>query len=217
MKKLSFGQLLLILAASVNLSRWIGIYTISPTAPNWVNDILPYLDALSGLLTGLSIAGGLVFVAYRLGRLQPFLERKVRGKDEYRSKINIPFWAAALSAVLILILSAFLLPPYIRMSVPDTLRAEISNLQIWSIMAVLVGDLVIVAIAMADSKAAEFSQSKPQSELSDTSKPQANRKAIEKQPGKVPCEWCGKPLANSQNARNAHASHCKVLQEASKL
>lgn len=37
-----------------------------------------------------------------------------------------------------------------------------------------------------------------------------------KPPAKVPCEWCGHLISDSQNARNAHAAYCVVLQEASK-
>jgi len=58
-------------------------------------------------------------------------------------------------------------------------------------------------------------------------RPQSNRTATESaastrstsrtaEPKKVPCEWCGKKINDTQNARNAHSPHCKVLQAASK-
>ena len=160
-KNLTFGTILLSLAALVNLARWTGLFTFSDHAPVWVREVIPVLDTISGLFTGLAIAGSLAFVSHRLGMLQPFTPK---GKPIMR------FWGALVSELLILVLSAFLLPPYIRMTTPAELRAEIGDLRTWSVMAVLVGDLIIVAIALADGKSAGFTRSKPQ-------RPQTTRSA----------------------------------------
>lgn len=50
-------------------------------------------------------------------------------------------------------------------------------------------------------------------ESESQAKPERKKRAANR-PQKVPCEWCGKPLADSQNAKNAHAAYCEVLQEA---
>lgn len=196
MKKIKFGTILLVLAALVNLARWTGLFTFSDHAPVWVRDVIPVLDTISGLFTGLAIAGGLAFVAHRLGGLQPFTPK---GRPVTR------FWGAVVSEVLILILSAFLLPPYIRMTTPSQLRAEIPNLNTWSVMAVLVGDFVIVAIALADGKAAGFTRSKPE-------RPQKSRSAKGSKKEKiVECKYAGAGCkrTGSQNAMNAHARSCE--------
>ena len=168
----NFGTVLLGCAALVNLARWVGIYTFTNNAPAWVQQIIPVLDAVSGLFTGLVIAGGLAFISHRLGALQPFTPK---GKPVMR------FWMTAIGGIAILVMSAFLLPPYVRMTMPHQLRVEIPNLQVWSVMAVLVGDLIVVAIAGADSKAAGFTRSadepKPSESLSGASKPTKIRSA----------------------------------------
>lgn len=55
--------------------------------------------------------------------------------------------------------------------------------------------------------------------LAKEEQPQAKeerKKRVAKKPQKVPCEWCGRLIADSQNAKNAHAAYCTVLQEASR-
>lgn len=212
--KLNFGTVLLGLAALVNLARWVGIYTFTEHAPAWVGEVIPVLDAISGLFTGLVIAGGLAFISHRLGALQPFTPK---GKPVMR------FWMTALSGLAILIMSAFLLPPYVRMTMPDELRVEIHDLEVWSVMAVLVGDLIVVAIAGADSKSAGFTRSAEEptarKPLSETSGSGANRSARgsgrSAKPAKAaavvecPHAGAGCEFKGTQNAVNAHAGRCK--------
>jgi hypothetical protein len=216
MKKIklpNFGTVLLGLAALVNMARWVGVFTVSQNGPAWTSQLLPFLDAISGLFTGLTVAGGLAFVTHRLGGLQPFTPK---GRPIMR------FWGAAVSAASILIMSAFLLPPYVRMTMPDELKAQIGNLDVWSVMAVLVGDLIIVAIALADSKAAGFtrssdeqSTSKPLSESSGaahgrSAKKSGRSKPLSKSQAVVPCRYAGTGCerTGSQAAMNAHARAC---------
>jgi len=198
-----FGTVLLSLAALVNLARWIGLFTFSEHAPAWIRDVIPWLDAVSGLFTGLAVAGGLAFVAHRLGSLQPFT---AKGRPVMR------FWGALISAVGILVLSAFLLPPYIRMTMPDELKLEISDLGTWSVMAVLVGDLIIVTIALADGKSAGFTRSakKPPKKTRSAKPSGRSAKPSEKQ-AIVHCryEGAGCKRTGTQNAMNAHARSCE--------
>ena len=205
-KDLKFGTILLSLAALVNLARWTGLFTFSDHAPAWVREVIPFLDTISGLFTGLAIAGSLAFVSHRLGMLQPFTPK---GRPVMR------FWGALVSEVLILVLSAFLLPPYIRMTTPAQLRAEISDLGTWSVMAVLVGDLIIVAIALADGKSAGFTRSKPERPKKTRSAKSSGRsvkkKSLSKSLSEIPCGYAGAGCPRtfaSQNAANAHARTC---------
>lgn len=218
MKKIklpNFGTVLLGGAALVNLARWVGIYTFTKNAPAWVALVIPWLDAVSGLFTGLVIAGGLAFISHRLGALQPFTPK---GKPVMR------FWMTAVGGLAILIMSAFLLPPYVRMTMPEALRVEIADLKVWSVMAVLVGDLIVVAIAGADSKAAGFTRSadeqKPTELLSGASKPAAKGSAkgsgrSKKQAAAGAVYECPHAGAGcdvtkpTQEAINAHAGRCK--------
>lgn len=196
--KISFGTFLLGLAALANLARWVGMFTIEDNAPVWVTSLIPILGAFSGLVSGLVIAGGLAFIAHRLGALQPFTEK---GKPIMR------FWGSLVSGISILVMSAFLLPPYVRMMTPERLRAEISNLDVWSVMSVLVGDVIIIAIAMADGKAAGFTKAaapakpSPKGARSSAAKSVASAKGATHYPRK--CAHCATQIA-SPNAVGAH-------------
>jgi hypothetical protein len=201
-KRISFGTILLVLAALVNLARWTGLFAFSDHAPSWVRDVIPVLDVISGLFTGLAIAGGLAFVVHRLGSLQAFTPK---GKPIMR------FWTSVVSTLAILILSAFLLPPYIRMSTPAELRAQISDLNTWSVMAVLVGDLIIVAVAAVDSKSAGFTRSKSERPPKARSAKGSGRSAkTSKKAATVHCryEGAGCKRTGTQAAMNAHARSC---------
>lgn len=197
----NFGTVLLGMAALVNLARWVGVFTIAEDAPTWVQAGIPFLGALSGLVTGLVIAGGLAFVAHRLGGLQPFTPK---GRPVMR------FWGAAISGLGILGMSAFLLPPYVRMTMPTELSAQIGDVNAWSVMAVLVGDLIIVAIALADAKSAGFtSQSVAGAMKSDeTAKPGSkSAKKSDARSSKYPrkCLHCDTMIVTS----NAVGGHMK--------
>lgn len=204
----NFGTVLLGGAALVNLARWVGIYTFTKNAPAWVAMVVPWLDAISGLFTGLVIAGGLAFISHRLGALQPFTPK---GKPVMR------FWMTAVGGLAILVMSAFLLPPYVRMTMPEALRVEIGNLNVWSVMAVLVGDLIVVAIAGADSKAAGFTRSaddqKPSESLSGAGKKGSGgskKKATGAAVYVCPHAGAGCEVTKlTQEAINAHSGRCK--------
>ncbi len=202
-RPLKFGTILLALAALVNLARWVGVFTVNENASAWVQTVIPPLGAISGIFSGLVIAGGLAFVAHRLGGLQPFT---AKGRPVMR------FWGAVMSASGILIMSAWILPPYVRMTMPDELRAEIGNLTAWSVMTVLVGDLIIVAIALADAKAAGFTRSNDEPPQSKSQKQKSGRSAKRSESqATVPCLYAGtgcERMFGSQNAANAHAKSC---------
>jgi hypothetical protein len=141
--KITFGTILLIVAGLVNLGRWIGVFAATESAPAWMTDyVLPVMG-----------------ISYRLGRMRPFREIKRRGREEYRRMVNVPFWVASFAGVAILGMSIFLLWPYVRMVMPAQLLALLgteASARMWSILAVTVSDLVVMAIALADSDAASF-------------------------------------------------------------
>jgi len=70
-------------------------------------------------------------------------------------------------------------------------------------ITILLDGLVIGKKLVANDERKSEPQAKPKRKKQTASKPL-----------KVPCEWCGKPIADSQNAKNAHAAYCEVLQEA---
>jgi len=112
----------------------------------------------------------------------------------------------------------FLLPLYIRMGMPAELRDQISDLNTWSVMAVLVGDLIIVAIAAVDSKSAGFTRSTSErphkTRSAKGSNPISNKKSRSAKSSKastaVHCryEGAGCKRTGTQAAMNAHARSC---------
>jgi hypothetical protein len=218
--KLNFGTILLVIAALVNVPRWVGLFTMSDSMPQWVVDVNLILEYIGGVLMGLTIAGGLAFVTHRLGALQPFTEK---------GKPIIRFWGALITDMAIMIASAVLLPPYVRVLMPVVLRSEIGQgIDVWSIVAVLVGDLIIVAIALVDAKAAGFTRSpKPKltkrtagsgsaKQSGSLKSAQRNKKPLSGKKGSLkvgfPCPYvengCDTVKA-TQNAINAHSGKCK--------
>lgn len=173
--RMHFGTILLVIAALVNVPRWVGLFTMSDKMPEWVIKTNLILEYIGGVLMGLTIAGGLAFVTHQIGGLRPFTEK---GKPVIR------FWGALLMDILIMTASGVLLPPYVRVLTPQVLRGEIGGaLPAWSIVAVLVGDLIIVAIALVDVKAAGFTRSgTPQKGRSTTAR--KGKKAEERRTAK---------------------------------
>jgi hypothetical protein len=158
--KITFGTILLIVAGLVNLGRWIGVFAATESAPAWMTDyVLPVMGIVSAISMGVVMMASTAFISYRLGRMRPFREIKRRGREEYRRMVNVPFWVASFAGVAILGMSIFLLWPYVRMVMPAQLLALLgteASARMWSILAVTVSDLVVMAIALADSDAASF-------------------------------------------------------------
>jgi hypothetical protein len=210
--KPNFGTVLLVIAALVNVPRWVGLFTMADSTPTWVRDLNLILEYVGGVLMGLTIAGGLAFVTHRLGALQPFTEK---GKPIVR------FWGALITDILIMVASGILLPPYVRVLMPKILREEISKgLDVWSIVAVLVGDLIIIAIALVDAKSAGFTRSADKKVRSAKKKPahssaqrplSKKEKSLSENLASFSCPHADKGCQVtklSQNAINAHAAKC---------
>lgn len=216
-KNFTFGTWLLIIAAMVNLARWVGVFLLVENAPAWVYDVLPFLGMISGLAMGLVMAGGIAFVFHRIVGLQPVYTRTIKRKDkddQTRHYLNMRFWVPALVGLCILGLSVYLLPPYMVSVMPDDFRSSLPDAMAWARVAVLAADLIVVAVAAVDSKAAGFTAA------SETSKPQAvarNRVGTDSKTGSKPkakperakCRYCMETvISQSIYGYNAHRSKC---------
>jgi len=151
------GAVLLVVGATANVTLWVGAF-VSTEAQGavsaWVRaSLLPTLGGVSGLAMGATIAAGIVYVLGRLGKMQPTLQRKVRGKDEFRTTLNPRFWIAAVTGVLVLAISPALLGPYVYMTISgqDNLYAVLGGTwsAVWSVGRILAADLALAAIAAA--------------------------------------------------------------------
>lgn len=140
--KISFGTALLILAALVNVPRWVGVYTFGSYV---------WLNGLSGFSMGLAMAAGLAFTFHRVGQMQPLTPK---GRPVMR------FWLGLLAGIIILGVSVYLLPPYILESMPPEFKQQLTNPSLWSTLSVVAADLLVVMISAIDSKAAGWTQTR---------------------------------------------------------
>lgn len=154
--KVDFGLVLLVTGALANIPLWIGAF-ISTEAQGpvsaWINEYaLPLLGSVSALAMGFTTAGGLIYVLSALGRMQPTYERKLRGKDEYKTHTNYRFFGALLAIVLLLSISLALLTPMglMLLSGKPTLYSVLGTQWAgwWSFGRVAAADLALGAIAL---------------------------------------------------------------------
>jgi hypothetical protein len=153
---LDFGTFLLITGALANVPLWIGAFTSAESqspVTSWINAIaLPVLGSLAALAMGFTTAFGLVYVISHLGKMQPTIERKVRGKDEYKIHANIRFYGAAGAVGLLLAISLVLLSPVALMIVSGkaTLYGVLGSqwAGVWAFGRVAAADLALGAIAL---------------------------------------------------------------------
>ena len=225
---IEFGTILLITGALANVPLWIGAFASSEAqspVSQWIDGTaLPVLGSLAALAMGFTAAFGLVFVLGHLGKMSPTIERKVRGKDEYKSSPNYRYYMALGAVGLLLIISVVLLSPVALMIVSgnSTLYGVLGSqwAGAWSVGRVLAADLALGAVALvqgvhlgAVAGAKTATQGNPQSD----SKSVAAKPAIKKLPlseslSKTVCRYAGAGCARtfaSQNAANAHARTCE--------
>jgi hypothetical protein len=171
------------------------------------------------------MAFGLVYVLGRLAKMQPTYERKVRGKDEYKTHANIKFYTTLASMILLLVISLALLSPLelVNVAGEDSLYSALGSRTAgwwWSVGRVAAADLALAAIALVHGVplgAAAAPLSKPQSDGSDSVSGSSARKknrSSKRNGGSAvfPCPHTSagcdvtKP---TQEAINAHAGRCK--------
>src|SRR3990172_2347785 len=119
--KFDFGTILLITGAFANVTPWIGAFNsteVQGPVSIWIHEYaIPVLGGISGLAMAFTVAFGLVYVFINLSKMQPTIERKVRGKDEVKILVNYRFWFAVVAVVVLLLVSPALLSPYVLMEI----------------------------------------------------------------------------------------------------
>jgi len=228
----NIGNALLVTGALANVTLWIGAFSSTEAkgpVSTWINQtMLPILGSIAGFAMGVTAVAGLVLVLARLAQMQPTYERKVRGKDEYKTFVNYRYWMTVGVLVLLLAVSWALLSPFEfgRLSGAESLYDVLGQRWAgwWAVGRVLAADLVLAGIALvngshggANRSAGAAETSKP---LSDGSSAGTTRsangsgrsKTRAKQPANIPCPHAGAGcgyMGTSQNAVNAHAGKCK--------
>lgn len=154
--QVDFGLVLLVTGALANIPLWVGAFVSTEAGGSvsvWIQEYaLPLLGSVSALAMGFTTAFGLVYVISALGRMQPTFERKMRGKDEYKTHTNYRFYGALLAIVLLLSISMALLSPLALMMVSgkSTLYSVLGSQWAgwWSFGRVAAADLALGAIAL---------------------------------------------------------------------
>jgi len=157
-KTLSFdlGIFLLVTGALSNVTIWVGAFVATEAQGSvsvWVrNTFLPVLGGISGLAMGITVSAGLVYVIAKLNDMKPTIDRKVRGKDEYKSTPNIRFYSAWGAIILLLVISPALLAPYVYMTISGakSLFQVLGEMWagVWSVGRIVAADLAMGAVAL---------------------------------------------------------------------
>ena len=190
--KIDLGTFLLFTGALANIPLWI--QALSPadgTGPvnTWIREwLLPVTGSMAGLAMAVTLAVGLVYVLSRLGQLQPTIERKVRGKDEFKKIPNTRFYVALGSLVVLLITSLAILSPVEYRMISDnnpTLFTVLGGFSgAWAFGRVLAADLALAAItAVHGVKFGATGEAKPVTSTQGTVKlkkvaPKGTRKPV---------------------------------------
>jgi hypothetical protein len=171
-----FGIFLLITGALSNVTLWVGAFVATEAQGSvsvWVrNAFLPVLGGISGLAMGITVAAGLVYVIAKLNNMKPTNERKVRGKDEYKSTPNIRFYGAWSAIVMLLVISPALLAPYVYMTISGagSLFQVLGEMWagVWSVGRIVAADLAMGAVALVHG--VHFGASAPGGQTASTAK-----------------------------------------------
>lgn len=170
--KIDFGTVLLITGGLANITMWIGAFSSTEAkgpVGEWIATyLLPILGSVSGLAMGITAVAGLVLVMVRLSAMQPTFERKVRGKDEYKTLVNYRYWMTVGVLVLLIIASWALLSPFAfaQLSGSQNLYIVMGDglSRWWAFGRIAAADLVIIGLALVqDTHAGTQSDGKPQS------------------------------------------------------
>jgi hypothetical protein len=154
--KFDLGIFLLITGALSNVTIWVGAFVATESQGSvsvWVRNIfLPVLGGVSGLAMGITVAVGLVYVIAKLNEMKPTHERKIRGKDEWKSTPNIRFYSAWSAIVMLLVISPALLAPYVYMTISgaESMFQVLGEMWagVWSVGRIVAADLAMGAVAL---------------------------------------------------------------------
>lgn len=230
-KNIDLGTALLITGALANVTLWIGAFSSTEaTGPvsMWIQSVLmPILGSIAGFAMGVTAVSGLVLVLWRLAAMQPTYERKIRGKDEYKTHINYRYWMTVSVLVMLLIVSWALLSPFEfgRMKGTTSLYEILGETwsRWWAFGRVLAADLILAGVALVSGSHPGANRSAVAADgatsLSDGSSKAATRSATKSgrsaKPAKpaaiVPCRYAGAGCerTGTQPAMNAHARSCR--------
>jgi hypothetical protein len=223
-----FGKSILVTGTLANIPLWIGAFSSTETqsaVSEWIQLVMmPVLGSVAGMMMGLTSAAGLVFVISRLATMQPTIERKVRGKDEYRTITNTRYWMTVGVLVTLLVVSIALLSAYElgRLSGTDSLYDVLGSTwaRWWAVGRVLAADLILAGVALVSGvHPGAATRSAGEQTTSGTTSGASNRSAGKSgrspKPAKVtaivPCRYAGAGCTRtgSQPAMNAHARACQ--------
>lgn len=228
---IDLGTVLLITGALANVTLWVGAFSSTEaTGPvsTWIQGVLmPILGSVAGFAMGVTAVSGLVLVLWRLAAMQPTYERKVRGKDEYKTHVNYRYWMTVGVLVSLLLVSWALLSPFEfgRMKGTTSLYEILGETwsRWWAFGRVLAADLILAGVALvsgshpgANRSAGAADGSNSQSEGSSKSATRsAKGSGRGAKPAKVAaivaCRYAGAGCerTGNQQAMNAHARSCK--------
>lgn len=213
--RFDFGIFLLITGGLSNITIWIGAFVATEAqgaVSAWVRStFLPVLGGISGLAMGITVAAGLVYVISKLNEMKPAIERKVRGKDEYKSTPNIRFYGAWTAIILLLIISPALLAPhvYMTMSGAESLFQVLGSYwtAVWSVGRIVAADLAMSAVALVHGV---HISATTQKETENSTKLSGNLKGKKKLVARKPVKddallayLAGNPGASQQQTANA--------------
>lgn len=234
--KFDAGTFLLWTGGAANVTMWIGAFSSTEAkgpVGEWINlYFLPILGSLSGLAMGITAVAGLVFVLSRFSGMQPTYERKVRGKDEFKTYTNYRYWMTLSILVLFFVLSFALLAPFAfaQLSGAESLYGVLGDVwaRWWSVARIVASDLILGGVALvmgvhpgANRSAGEQTSSESLSGKSgDTANRSAGGSGRSAKPGKrkavagavFACPHTGagcNVTKGTQEAINAHAGRCK--------
>jgi hypothetical protein len=225
---IDFGKVILVTGTLANVPLWIGAFSSTEAqgaVSEWIRLVMmPVLGSAAGMMMGFTSAAGLVFVISRLATMQPTIERKVRGKDEYRTITNTRYWMTIGVLLILLVVSIALLSAYElgRLSGTDSLYDVLGSTgaRWWAMGRVLAADLILAGVALvsgvhpgaATRSTVEQTSSKPLSGTGTRSATKSGRSAKSaKASAIVSCRYAGAGCTRtgSQPAMNAHARACQ--------
>lgn len=234
-RSVDVGLLLLITGSISNIPLWIGVFTSTEArgpVGEWIRTaLLPVVGGLSGLSMAITVGVGLVYVLGRLGKMQPTLERKVRGKDEYKSQPNVRFYVASGAIVTLFLISLAILSPYVYQvgSDAESLFKVLGNWAgLWSVGRVLAADLALAAVAAVHGAVALGSAEQTSKSLSEGEQPAQQTPAkgnvrlakTSKPLSSIPCKYAAlgcKHTEPTQGAINAHGGRCSFNPKNAKI
>lgn len=201
------GLFLLVTGVAANFPLWIGAFmagSVESEITQWIHEVfLPPAFGVAGFAMAITVGFGLIYVAVQLTKMQPTSEKKLRGRDEYKTEVNWRYWIAIGSVIVLLIISAFILGPqaYVDLSKAPSMYAMLGEdlSKVWAALRVLAGDLALIAIGLvrgvhfgSRAPAKGTTRTATSATNSDSGKPRTPKKSVAPASDLRLCEYgCG--------------------------